>query len=101
MLKFDINALCMIEDLKGRSFLSLLNDTAEMEKFATTRLLFWAGLLHANERLSLADAGKKMTELIASGKSLLDIAQMVNDAILASELIELPQEGAENPPATA
>lgn len=98
MLKYDINSLCMIEDLKQRSFLSLINDSAEMEKFATIRLLFWAGLLHAHERLSMTEAGKKLADMLAEGKSLISIVKMINDAILACGLITMPDGEAANPP---
>lgn len=98
-LVYDINAFAMIEEMSGQSLIDLISNPETLVSIKNLRLFVWAGLLAAEPKLSLTQAGLKFQELLASGKTLADVANMISEAIKASGLIEKVEDGPENPPA--
>lgn len=54
-IKFDMNALAEMEDALGRPVSQMTEMNVGMREM---RAMVWAGLLHENPKLTLADAGK-------------------------------------------
>ncbi|NSW92321.1 MAG: hypothetical protein HPY74_16915 [Firmicutes bacterium] len=76
-LRFDLNALCELEDLFNKPLQQILNDGVSDVK--TIRAFIWAGLLHEDPELTIKDVGhmidltnilqaqEKITEALNSG----------------------------------
>lgn len=97
-LKFDINALVMVEEMSGgKPLTTILSDESSMMKITTLRLLVWAGLLYENEKLTVRQAGEKLQEFLSSGKKFADIGKIVSDAISDSGLIDKAANESQEP----
>jgi hypothetical protein len=96
MLKYDINALAMVEEVSGKSLIELVSTPAALERISTVRLLYWAGCLHESPKMALSQAGEAMQNRIADGVGLPEITEEICKAIDASGIFPTPEEN-ENP----
>lgn len=83
-LKYDINAFVLIEEVLGASLAEIASNPARLEKVSTLRALFWAGNLHSNPKLTMAEAGRNMQARLEDGVTLAQISEEIFKAIEAS-----------------
>lgn len=85
-LRFDLNALCAIEDATGKSLSQAVSNT-----MSSIRLMLWAGLKHEDPGLTLEQVGAMINPADAG------LMEAVTNAFKDS----LPDSGggSENPPA--
>lgn len=95
MLKYDINAFVVAEEVLGQSISQIAVSLASAPKMSTIRGLYWAGLLHDNSKLKLSEAGELMQKRLDNGEALGKIVEEICGAIEASGIF-LKQEEAED-----
>lgn len=95
-LKYDINALCRIEDKLGLSLFEVMADKNKLASFRVLRVLYWGGL---NEDITVDEAGERLTGLISKGTTFMDVGQAIQKALTESGLLT-PEGGEKNPPKT-
>lgn len=74
-LRFDFNALCVLEEELGVSLTDLGDKLTGSLRFKDLRAIVWAGLLHEDEGLTLKDVGK-----LLDPSKLLEVAEAVGKA---------------------
>ncbi len=102
MLKYNINAFVIAEEVLGQSISQIAVSLASMPKIMTIRGLYWAGLLHEDPKLKLSEAGELMQNRIDDGESLGKIVKEVCKAIEASGIFPKQEEDSDpqNSPAS-
>lgn len=98
-MKFDINAFVLIEEVLGGSLSDIVGNPARLMKVTTIRALYWAGQLHDNPKMSMAEAGKLMQAELETGKTLEKIVEDIVKAIDASGVF--PKTQASEDPQTS
>ena len=88
-LKYDINALCELEDAldKGIPELAILFSDVKKIRLKDLRVVFWAGLIHSRPELTIKEAG----ELISSAGGMMPVMDAVGRAL--SETFPSGSEG--------
>ncbi|HQB82018.1 MAG TPA: hypothetical protein PLR50_00865 [Candidatus Rifleibacterium sp.] len=94
MLKYDINAFVIAEDVLGQSVTQIAASLAVSPKLSTIRGLYWAGNLHKNSKMKLSEAGEEMQKRLEGGEQLGDIVNEICKAIESSGIFP-KQEDAE------
>lgn len=92
MLKYNINAFVVAEEVLGRSVAEIATSIAVAPKVTTIRALYWAGKLHENSKLKLSEAGEEMQNRVANGETLADMVGEICTAIEASGLFPKDEE---------
>lgn len=82
--RFDINSMVAFEEAVDQSFLETASKKEKAASFKTLRALYWAG---TDTKISLEEAGKKLTEELKSGATLEKIYMEITKAIEESCLI--------------
>jgi hypothetical protein len=88
VLKYDINAICTIEDKLGGSFVELLTKPEQLQKISSIRILVWAGMLHNNPELTLEQAGGIISDSLQDGDDFISISEAITQAISSCGLID-------------
>ena len=70
MLKYNINAFVIAEEILGQSISQIAVSLAVAPKMSIIRGLYWAGLLHDNSKLKLSEAGELMQKRLDDGEPL-------------------------------
>lgn len=101
MLKYDINAFVLAEEVLGQSISQIAVSLAAAPKMSTIRGLYWAGLLHDNSKLKLSEAGELMQKRLDNGEPLGKIVEEVCGAIEASGIFAKQEESENADPQTS
>ena len=76
MLRYTIGSMCAMEDRAGGALDALLD-----RPFTAARLLLWGGMIEAQPRTALADAGARIDAHIAAGGKLDEIVGACAEAL--------------------
>lgn len=90
MLKYDINALCMVEEVAGMSIVRIFADTGNLEKLSMIRKLYWAGQSHENPKLTLSEAGEALQAELQR-RTMGEVVEEITEAMMATGIF--PKEG--------
>lgn len=101
MLKYDINAFVLAEEVLGQSIAQIATSLALSPKMSTIRGLYWAGLLHEKPKLKLSEAGELMQKRLDNGELLGKIVEEVCKAIEASGIFAKQEESESADPQTS
>lgn len=101
MLKYNINAFVIAEEVLGQSISQIAVSLAAAPKMSTIRGLYWAGLLHDNSKLKLSEAGELMQKRLDNGEPLGKIVEEVCGAIDASGIFPKQEEAETADPQTS
>jgi len=75
-LYYTVNALCAVEERAGGSLDHLME-----RQFTATRLLLWGGMLEKQPDITLAEAGRLISQHISGGGTLEEIVNMCAEAL--------------------
>lgn len=82
-IRFDYNALCSFEQATGKSFLKFVDDLENQGllsmQLSDLRALLWAGLLHEDEKLKIADVGNLLN--LDDVECIQTVVKSLTDAI--------------------
>lgn len=76
VLRYTIGSMCAMEDRAGGALDALLD-----RPFTAARLLLWGGMIEAQPRTALADAGARIDAHIAAGGKLDEIVGACAEAL--------------------
>lgn len=96
MLKYDINAFVLVEEVVGQSLAQIVTGLAVLPRIAHVRALYWAGRLGEKRDFKLADAGKEIQERLSGGATLSNIVDEICTAIDASGIYDKSEQQEED-----
>lgn len=102
MLKYDINAIVVIEEVTGMSIVQIFANPEQLERLSLLRKLYWAGRLHEDGKLTLSGAGDELQKLVHRGKPLATVMEDITKALMATGIFpDKPEEAEGNPTSPA
>lgn len=102
MLKYDINSICALEGISGKTIVEIFSDTKALEAVSLQRKLYWAGRLHEDDKLTLSGAGDELQKLVHGGKPLAAVMEDITKALMATGIFpDKPEEPEGNPTSPA
>ena len=95
IVKYDINALCALEQKLGNKSLQEIFNEKSLN-FTWIRCVLWAGLIHGDKKFTVADAGRLLDEHFETGG---DLGELVQELMTAMTTV-FPQEKRTGKPST-
>lgn len=80
IVKYDINALCALEQKLGNKSLQEIFSEKSLN-FTWIRCVLWAGLIHGDRKFTIADAGRLLDEHFESGGDIGELVQELMGAV--------------------
>jgi hypothetical protein len=96
-VKYDINAVCVIEEMTGMSIVRLFTDQSNIERISIVRKLYYAGRMADDKKLTLYAAGLELQELIGAGESLVDVVEKITEGLMSTGIFPKPGDEAGEP----
>lgn len=93
-LRFDHNALSDADQALDHKLIHILNGSPIV--LDTLRTLLWAGLKHEDPLMTVEKAGTLCDIWYQQGKSPIELAEKVSEALLASGVFYLTEGGTKN-----
>jgi len=78
-LRYDLNALCELEDRFNKPIMELLKDVGQNMSIKLVRTLVWAGLIHEDKDLTEAQVGE-MIDL----SNIIEVQEKLTEALSTS-----------------
>lgn len=96
-VKYDINAVCVVEEITGMSIVQLFTDQTNIEKISIVRKLYYAGRMSDDKKLTLYGAGLELQELIGAGESLAVVVEKITEGLMSTGIFPKPGDEAGEP----
>lgn len=85
LLKYDVNALVLLEELTGKSLGVVLNEELG---FGILRQLLFVGLVKAHKEIDLEETGELMQEFLNQGQDIQELSKILMKAFEQSNLVK-------------